>query len=335
MNEGAWLGGPVGQQLTASLVAQACRRYQITELDARAIVLDILSRERKLEAAIAEGSSAQQIERTRLFQDLASASRKKIYYQLRRYDRQNPAAKSALATLEAMVPGETPGQDVLAALASGHVSTAERLPFLAAFHEVLFAGIGTPGSVLDLGCGVYPVLFPFDGPGASVSAYVAADKDLGSIRILDGYARARGDGRLAAVAFDIGDGWAVLRELTGQSRFDVAFLFKLVPVIRRQAGAAYQLLTTINADLVVLTGAARSMTKNQSIARRERAILLAFAEAAGLRVQAEAACGGECLVIASRRTASRRIASRRTVQPRTVQPRTASPRTALHRTASR
>jgi 16S rRNA (guanine(1405)-N(7))-methyltransferase len=199
-----------------------------------------------------------------------------------------------------MGPGEVPGQDLLAGLATGHISTAERLPFLTEFHEALFAGIGTPATVLDLGCGVYPVLFPFDAEGASVSAYVAADKDPGSIRALDSYARVRGDGRLTAVAFDISDGWAVLRDRTGQSRFDVAFLFKLVPVLRRQASAAYQLLTTISADLVVLTGSTRSMTKNQSIERRERAALLAFAEAAGLRVRAEAACGGECVVVASR-----------------------------------
>lgn len=300
MDEDGWLGGPVGQQLTARLVAQACRQYQIAEPDAQAIVLDVLGRERRLAAVIAGGSSLQQIERTRLFKDLATASRKRIYYHLRRYDRQNPAAAAALAALEAMTPGEMPGQDLLAALATGHVSTAERLPFLNSFHQTLFAAIGTPATVLDMGCGVYPVLFPFDGPGASVTAYVAADKDPESVRTLASYARVRGDGRLAAVAFDISDGWGALRDRTGRTRFDVAFMFKLVPVLRRQASAAYQLLTTVSADLVVLTGSTRSMTKNQSIERRERAALLAFAEAAGLRVRAEASCGGECLVIASR-----------------------------------
>src|SRR5882762_2624051 len=100
MNEDGWLGDPVGQQLAARLVTRACRQYQIAEPDAQAIVLDVLSRERRLAAAIADGSSVQQIERTRLFRDLASASRKKIYYHLRRYDRQNPAAAAALAALD-------------------------------------------------------------------------------------------------------------------------------------------------------------------------------------------------------------------------------------------
>jgi hypothetical protein len=297
----AWLDTDAGRQLAEQLVAQACRRYRIGEDQARSVVLDVLADEPALGAAIAEGRSAQQIQRTRLFKDLASASRRKIYYLLRRYDRAgDQTAQAALAALRAARPGEVPGPEVLAALARGHVSTQERLAGLAEFHEALFKHIGTPSSILDVGSGIYPALFPFDAEGASVTAYTAADKDPEAIDILSSYARARGDGRLIVTPFDINEGWPALASRSGRSHFDVAFGFKLVPVLQRQDRDAYRALMTVPADLVVLTGATTSMTKNQSIERRERAILLSFAEAAGLMVRAQGAHGGEYLVVASR-----------------------------------
>ena len=295
-----WLSTDVAQQLTADLVAHARQQYRIGEDEAQAIVLEVLAGQQAVRAAVSSGQTAQQIERTRVFKDLATATRKRIYYHLRRYDRANADAAAALARLEAMPPGEMPGDDLLATLATGHVSTTERLPRLAEFHECLFEAIGAPASVLDVGCGLYPLLFPFDAEGASVETYVAADKDPEAVRILERYAQVRADGRLVVVPFDISDGWQALRDRAGRAHFDVAFLFKLVPVLRRQDAGAYQALTAVPADLAVLTGATTSMTKNRSIARRERASIMAFAEAAGLTVNSQAICGDEFLAVASR-----------------------------------
>jgi ribosomal RNA methyltransferase FmrO len=292
-----WLDNDVGLELADHLTAQARKRYRIGEDEARSIVLGVLAGEQALKAAIGNGQSAQQIERTRLFKDLASATRKKIYYSLRRYDRASDTG--ALAALSSLPPGEAPSQELLTELARGHVSTLERLPGLAAFHEALFGLIGTPSSVLDVGCGVYPLLFPFDGAGATVTTYVAADKDPDAISVLESYARARGDGRPSAVRFDLNEGWPALCQQTGHTRFEVAFGFKLVAVLRRQDRTAWQMLASVPADLIVLSGSTMSMTKNQSIERRERAALLSFAEAAGLTVRADATCDGEYLVAAA------------------------------------
>ena len=304
----AWLTDEVGRQLAADLVAQACQRYRLSEDEAQPIVLDVLAKSTALREAVLAGHDAQQIQRTRAFRELSSATRKQIYYHLRRYDRASLSADEALAQLDAMEPGTRPGHRLLAQLTSGHVSTLERLPDLEAFHEALFAHCGLAASVLDVGCGVYPVLFPFDGAGAAVGRYVAADKDPASVRILEGYARVRGDGRLRPVCFDINDGWPAFSGRTGIARFDLAFLFKLVSMLRRQDRRAYEILMRVPADRVVLSGATKSMTKNRSIERRERATLLDFAKAAGLSVVAESQIADEYLIAASR-IGSRRAGS--------------------------
>ncbi len=296
----AWLDTDVARQLAADLVAQARRQYRIGEADALAVARELLRGQRAIAAAVTDGHGARQIERTRQFKDLASATRKKIYYQLRRYDREDDFAQAALGSLNAMPPGEHPGADVIFALAAGHVSTAERLPTFADFHAALFASIGRPESILDVGCGVYPLLFPFDQRGASVASYVAADRDPRSLAILESYARARGDGRLLVAEFDINDGWRALIDRAGRPHFDVAFLFKLVPVVRRQDRGAYRALAQVPADLLVLTGATSAMTRNRSIERRERNVLLSFAHDAGLTVLAQSAAGEEYMVVASR-----------------------------------
>lgn len=298
----SWLSTDAGRQLTADLTGQVCKNYRISQDDALPIVVAALANSHALRAAVLAGHDAGQIERTRHFKYLSAATRKKVYYHLRRYERPSTAADTALARLDAMTPGTVPGQALLAELTRGHVSTVERLPGLTAFNQALLAHAGGARSVLDVGCGVYPVLFPFDGAGAAITRYVAADKDQACLRILESYARVRGDGRLIPTRFDVNDGWQALGQRADTSRFDLAFLLKLVPVLQRSDRAAYDKLMGVPADIIVLSGAARSMTKNRSIERRERAALLSFANAARLSVIEETAVADEYLVVAGRST---------------------------------
>jgi 16S rRNA (guanine(1405)-N(7))-methyltransferase len=44
---------------------------------------------------------------------------------------------------------------------SAHASTAERIPSQSEFYDRLFAATGTPANILDLGCALHPLAFPW------------------------------------------------------------------------------------------------------------------------------------------------------------------------------
>jgi 16S rRNA (guanine(1405)-N(7))-methyltransferase len=46
---------------------------------------------------------------------------------------------------------------------SDHTSTAERIPFMEAFYQRIFAVTGKPEILLDLACGLHPLAFPWMG----------------------------------------------------------------------------------------------------------------------------------------------------------------------------
>jgi hypothetical protein len=178
-------------------------------------------------------------------------------------------------------------------MAAGHVSTLERLGSLEELHRRLLTLAPRLRSVLDVGCGRYPLVFPLDGAGRCVQRYAAMDKDPGCIELVGRYARARGDGRLVA------DGWSAVTGAAGMDRFDLALLLQAIPVIRRLRLRNLAVLAEVPAELVVLTGAVRSMTRQERIDRRERGTLLRFAGDAGWRVLAEFRTADEIGVLAA------------------------------------
>jgi hypothetical protein len=190
-------------------------------------------------------------------------------------------------------------------VAAGHVSCLERLGSLDELHRRLLSVEPSPRSVLDVGCGRYPLVFPFDDAGRGVERYAAMDKDAGCVELVGRYARARGDGRLVAVRADVADGWSAVTAAAGVDRFDLALLLQAVPVIRRLRPRVLAVLADVPAELVVLTGAIRSMTRREQIDRRERLTLLRFAGDAGWRVLGEFRTTDEVGVLAATRAAAR------------------------------
>lgn len=51
---------------------------------------------------------------------------------------------------------------------SQHASTAERIPVMSEFYSQLFSATGQPQSILDLACGLHPLVFPWMGLHTSV-----------------------------------------------------------------------------------------------------------------------------------------------------------------------
>ena len=147
--------------------------------------------------------------------------------------------------------------------------------------------VGTARRVVDIGCGLYPLVFPFDGRGKGVAQYVAADRHPSIVSAVEAYAAARGDGRITALEWDVRSGWGDLLPRGAPAEFDVAFLLKLVPVVHRQARELLDVLRRTPAPIWVASGSRISMTKRRSIERRERAVMHKFAASAGRRVEAE------------------------------------------------
>jgi SAM-dependent methyltransferase len=270
------------EPLVEELLGSVLRAYRVDGELARRLVVEALAREHRLVRLAAAGG-------TRQFKALSAAVRRRVYHQLRRYQREPADGEGEGASAERLrASAAGPERErLLRSLAGRHVSTRERLRELDAFHRQLFALIGRPASVLDVGCGLYPLLFPFDGAGRGVAAYVAVDKHPGWVEAVAAYAQARGDGRLLPLRLDVAGGWAPLLERAGRARFDVALLLKLVPVLQRRQRATLEVIRRTPARMLLLTGSVSSMTRRERVDRRERAVLRRLVGEAGWSVVGE------------------------------------------------
>jgi 16S rRNA (guanine(1405)-N(7))-methyltransferase len=182
--------------------------------------------------------------------------------------------------------------DIIAA----HVSTAERSAHMEEFLAALTGAVGSVGSVVDVGCGVLPLVYPLDG----VDAYWALDRDREAVGAVSEYARIRADGRLRPVVWDLADGWAALHAGGLPKRCDVALLLKVVPVVARQSPHLLATLAAVPADVLVISGSRVAMAKRQDIERRETQVLQRFCTAYGLVERARFRTPDEFCVVVSR-----------------------------------
>ena len=133
-----------------------------------------------------------------------------------------------------------------------HPSTKERLPSIQAFYSLLSPYIKEAKTVLDIGCGFHPLAFPFMDLPADV-LYRAGDIDHGTVTVVQEFLQrlqVTCDVRILDAAQSMPEGGA-----------DVAFLFKLVPVLEQQGkGQAYRLLKSLRAKVIVVTFPIRSLS---------------------------------------------------------------------------
>lgn len=282
-----------------AIVAQVLRQYRVSEAEARTLVGEAVQRNHALRRATGSVQTTDQLIRTRAFKDAATVAKKHVYYSLRRYRPVGADTDSAVAELQAL-PSDASAEaraSAIHAIAEAHRSTAERLPTLDAFHAELFARIGQPGLVLDIGCGVQPLLFPFDGPGQSVERYVALDRDRQALAAVEAYARLRGDVRLTPLESDLSTPWDDLLRPLGIEQFDVALMLKLVGVLDRQVRDALPMLARTPAKVWVMSGSKVALAKQRDIGRRERGVLRRFARTSGRPVRDEYEVGDEFFLV--------------------------------------
>jgi hypothetical protein len=130
-----------------------------------------------------------------------------------------------------------------------HSSTRERFPFIPEFYDFIFSNIGTPETILDLGCGYNPFSLPLINREyiKGIKKYTAVDIDEPAIEMINRFFTALGLPD-AAYCADIANG-SYKNETA-----DAVFMFKLIPVLNAQSkDLGYKILGEIKAETVTVT----------------------------------------------------------------------------------
>lgn len=131
-----------------------------------------------------------------------------------------------------------------------HASTNERLNSLDEFYGLISGTIGQVESILDIGCGFNPFSLPY--MQSDIKKYYALDIDYRTVKLLNLYF---GLLNMPTLANSID----IITE-TPRDYADVAFIFKLMPVIEIQsAGRGFQLLKELNVKYIVVTYPVKSL----------------------------------------------------------------------------
>ncbi len=154
--------------------------------------------------------------------------------------------------MELLADGQTTNRELSLKLMELHPSTRERIPALEAFYAFLAPYIRDAKTVLDIGCGFHPCAFPFMGLPGDV-LYRAGDIDHDTVEVIRAFFQ-----RLQ-VSCDIQIMDAV--QETPIEAADVAFLFKLIPVLEQQKkGLGYQVIASLQARHIVVTFPVKSLS---------------------------------------------------------------------------
>lgn len=283
-------------------VAAICAAYRITPDDARAVFEETVRRRPDFVHKILPKLPEQDVTRLKAYRLLMKEVRKQVYYRLRQYLPEKDSIEQLRQRLaDALARPAAP--DAIAAagrhLLQAHVSTRERLEQYPEFYDTLFRLIDPPGSILDVGCGLHPLSYPYPGgidlgwaaaagAGMALERYVAIDKQPDVIETLRVLAPTVAPTRLAAICADIAED-GVLPD----DECDLAFLLKLIPVLARQQRDVLPKLAALPARRMLVTATAEAMTRKRNIRKREERVLRDFVQLTGRRVLARVQVGHE------------------------------------------
>lgn len=276
-------------RLAGALAEVVVRRYRVDVGTARALILEEWARDAALRQQAAKDDDPARLVRTRAYTQAADRAKTKIYYHLRRYRQDDPGLHDAAERLRELAAagaglGDAPVREARDAVTRAHVSTRERLDELEEFFAALFTLVPDPTSILDLGCGVMPLLYPFEGAGRATTRYVALDRDAVAVEIVDAWAPLVGMSRLHAQRWSLADGFGGITGPEPSGRFALALALKLVPVVARQEREQLPTLAAAPARRLLVTGAKQAMVKRRAIDKREQRTLQQFADDHGLTV---------------------------------------------------
>lgn len=157
--------------------------------------------------------------------------------------------RRATRDTEAQLDENIPVKQVMRRLLGLHSSTRERLPYLDDFYNKIFAITGKPKTVIDHGCGLNPLTYPWMGD----IEYTGYDIDLASIEFVNTVAELAGFGKTVEVK--PGD---LLLDTFPEADV-VLFLKVLTPLEQQEKGSSRRILSDISARHIVISYPTRSI----------------------------------------------------------------------------
>jgi len=271
------------KELVDQEVQSICNRYKIGHELVKKHIYEIIQHHPKLIQKIQENKS-EHISRLKVYKRFIKDVKKTIYYQLRQYHNSanEGTLKQQLADVKVNSDVTERFDKILMDLLASHVSSKERLPYYEAFYRQLFYHIDSPQTIIDIGCGMHPLSYPFK-KNVSLKTYLAIDKDSSVIDILHLFAPHILPIQLKPVCIAIQDiDWSDY--LDQGMPFDLAIMLKLIPVLHRQNKSSIKQLSQIPAKKILLTGNIESMTRHENIRRKEEKVLKNYIEMTGRKV---------------------------------------------------
>ena len=286
---------PIPEALLCREAEDIAARYRVTVEDAMAALREAFAAVPALSQRVRKRQAEEDVTRWRDYREVVRRCRHEIYYSLRRYYPPSGEAARLVEEFEQEARGEARPQrieELRRALLAAHKSTSERMPHYEEFYEKFFALVGTPAALLDVGCGMHPLSYPFSGAGRDTRHYVAVDKDECAVQAVRAYADLAAPGRLLAVEAQL-DSVTWMDGLPYGGPFELTVMLKIVPVLIRLDRGPVMRLAATPARRVLLTGNVQSMTRRETIEARERMVLQRFIEWSGRRVAQEFRVGDE------------------------------------------
>ena len=275
------------------------RRYRV-DRDAAIAALREAMRAPGVAAAV-EAEVARGKARGVALRRLAKEARRQIYHDLRRYTADPGEQQSMSDELAAAIAdGDGDAVEATAArLLETHASTRERLLSYPKFFATVAKHVGRARSVIDLGAGLHPLARP--PADLAPDVYVAIDRDERAMSILDAYSAWPNPTRLVPLRAELDEVmWDEVATTAGVETFDVAYLLKLIPVLRRQQPASLEHVARVPAHTLVVTGSREALTRRQDISRREDQVLQRFIESLSPSAVERTETGDEILYIVHR-----------------------------------
>lgn len=252
------------------LMTEILNSYKADESSLFELISSSIKSNKDLINIIKKENDFKKVARTRAYKDFANKIKRNLYTQLRRYYQDVDDIDEIAGNFEKLQKDSDESKNYIKSLLQYHVSTRERLVDFDNFYDPIKKYIMESKKIIDIGCGLNPLMVPFNTDDSKVEKYIAVDKDNKSIKILKAYSDWLGDDKLVGVNWDLREGWQELYKKTDIELYDIAFIMKVLPVVKRQERELLSVLRDTPANLLLITGSKTSMTKNSSIEKRER-----------------------------------------------------------------
>jgi len=256
-----------------------CKRYRVKEKEARSLLEEKIKANLFLLEKIKQARDFSQLKRSEAYKKFIKKARREIYYNLRRYHQDEAEENKLTVRLEKLVKSnegtnKEEWQEIKDGLTSLHISTWERKLYLKEFNQKVVEIVKNEENILDIGSGIYPLSFSFDEAG-KLENYICLEKDKKAVRVLKLFSHlVKKNLLIFNEAIGAKDWGSYLPE--GAEKFDVVFMFKLIPVIYRQERNLLKVLARVPGKKIIITANKEAMTKRKEIKRREDRVLRYF-----------------------------------------------------------